>query len=1369
MEHHNKETDGNSVKMNETFHSDSIPSQSSLSNLTEFFDDYFEKMANTIYESANDLFYVHDLAGNILTINRATQEAFGYSREEFLKLRIVDVIAAEDLDLAKDMTEKKILGEAERTSYELNCIGKNKQKIVLEINSSIIYQDGKPIAVQGIARNITERKAMQNALQENEEYLQMLFDNANDLIYIFDLNGRFISHNIAVEKAFGYSKEELESKHLSELVAPESLEKTNKLFEQRSRGIEGEAVEIAMTHKDGSRFFLEVNNSPVFKDGKVVAIQGIARDITEKKELQSSLIESENRNRTLFENSRDVIYIIGLDKKVLSVNPIVEKVFGFTPNEILESKNFLDFVTPEDKDKTYQLFQNSINGIETDAEEIVCRRKDGSTFFFETKMNAIFLNGKLIGVQGMGRDVTERKEAAKKIAESEAEMRSLFAAMNDLVLVFDKEGRYLKAPLTNNQNLLYKPSDELIGKKLHEIFPEEQADFFLSGITEALKKQSSVDIDYALEIEGGKVYFSSIISPVNEDSVIIVARDISEQKTAEMDLEEREQFLTSVTNAAKDAIVSADSAGNIIFWNDAAETIFGYEKRDVIGKSLTLLMPEAFRQRHTDGMKRYQETNEKRVIGKIVEMPGLRKDGTEIPIELSLGNWETPKGKYFVGVMRDLTAQKAAQDSVRENEEKYRELFENANDIVFTLNMDGNFTTFNKAGEEITGYSRSEILQMSLKDLTAKENLDLITKNTKVLLLSKKPITYELKLVSKDGKPILLEISTRLIERKGIAVGIQGIGRDITERKAIEENLRKSERQYRLLSEGIGHIVWTATPKGKVEYLNERGLRYFGKPLRETAGEYWKTLIHPDDKDAAFQKWNFSIHTGEVFETEFRLRRFDGKYRWHRSLGIPGKDKCGNVISWFGTDTDIHDQKTAEEQLIHLARHDVLTGLPNRFKFVKYLERVVNITKLNPKNKFAVFFLDIDRFKLINDSLGHFVGDQLLSAFAERLEENTRLGDVIARLGGDEFTILLNNLTDINEAAEIAKRLIQSFLIPFNVNGYEVFASASIGIVFSDDSERTAIDVLRDADAAMYRAKESGKSCYEIFNCEIHAHNINLLQTENSLRRAIERNEFRVYYQPIISLETGELNSFEALIRWHHPERGLITPADFIEIAEETGLIIPIGKWILDQACRQVAEWQTRFPHAKPFRINVNLSTKQLMHTTLISDVSDILTKHQLNAKYLELEVTESAIMKNEKVCFSVLENLKKLGVLLSTDDFGTGYSSLSYLHQFPFDTLKIDRSFINKMNTGDKADEIVCTILSLAQSLNLKVVAEGIETEEQLRKLQDLKCDYGQGYLFSKPVVAQVAESFLDKNLHNFDIVVPSFYKTYENLNFEM
>ncbi len=856
-------------------------------------------------------------------------------------------------------------------------------------------------------------------------------------------------------------------------------------------------------------------------------------------------------------------------------------------------------------------------------------------------MNAIFLNGKLIGVQGMGRDVSERKVAAKKIAESESEMRSLFAAMNDLVLVFDKEGRYLNAPLTNNQNLLYKPSEELIGKKLHEIFPETQADFFFDGITEALEKQSSVIVDYSLQIKDEKTYFSSIISPVNNDSVIIVARDISEQK--------------------------------------------------------------------------------------------------------------------------------AAQDSVRENEEKYHELFENANDIVFTLNMDGNFTTFNKAGEEITGYSRSEILQMSLKDLTAKENLDLITKNTKVLLLSKKPITYELKLVSKDGKPILLEISTRLMERKGIAVGIQGIGRDITERKATEENLRKSERQYSLLREGIGNIVWTANLQGKVEYLNERGLKFFGKTLKETTGEYWKMLIHAEDKDAALQKWDISIRTGEVFEAEFRLQRFDGEYRWHRSLGIPGKDKNGNVISWFGTDTDIHDQKTAEEQLIHLARHDVLTGLPNRFKFVKYLERVVNITKLNPKNKFAVFFLDIDRFKLINDSLGHFVGDQLLSAFAERLEENTRLGDVTARLGGDEFTILLNNLADINEAVEIAKGLIQSFLVPFNFNGYEVFASASIGIVFSDDAERTAIDFLRDADTAMYRAKESGKSCYEIFNCEMHAHNINLLQTENSLRRAIERNEFRVYYQPIISLESGELSSFEALIRWHHPERGLITPADFIEIAEDTGLIIPIGKWILDQACQQAAEWQKRFPHAKPFRINVNLSTKQLMHADLVSDVSEILAKYQLNAKYLELEVTESAIMKNEKVCFSVLEDLKKLGVLLSTDDFGTGYSSLSYLHQYPFDTLKIDRSFISKMNSGGKSDEIVCTILSLAQSLNLRVVAEGIETEEQLRKLQDLKCDYGQGYLFSKPVVAQVAESFLDNNLHNFDIVVPSFYKTYESLNFEM
>ncbi len=901
---------------------------------------------------------------------------------------------------------------------------------------------------------------------------------------------------------------------------------------------------------------------------------------------------------------------------------------------------------------------------------------------------------------------------------------------------------------------------------------QSDLNIFLTEIDNAVQNKLNFDCEYRIVKKNGEIcwvrnqatlVFAETNEPITLQGILVditAQKNDMEHKLAMDKLREREEFLFSVTNSAKDAIVSSDNRGNIVFWNEAAANIFGYKESEIIGKPLTVLMPESYRKHHTNGIERYKQTGESRVIGKFVEVVGLRKDGLEFPLELSMGEWETTNGKFFIGIMRDLSERNAAQEALKENEEKYRELFENANDLIYTLDVKGNFTSLNKTGEQILGYQREEVQKMNILDVVAPEFHSLVRKKNKVQNLTNKPMTLELDVIAKEGNLVSLEISTRLIYRKDEVIGVQGIGRDITERKRIVAELKASESQYRLLSEGIMHQVWTATPDGLIDYINGRGMGYFALPCEKVLGEKWTEVVHPEDLQISIEKWNHSLKTGDFYKTEFRLRRFDGQYRWHRALGIAGKDSDGNIIKWFGTNTDIHDQKTAEEQLSYFAKHDVLTGLPNRFKFMNYLEQVTKRAEQKPEQCFAVFFLDIDRFKLFNDSFGHLVGDKLLVAFAERLESNVRFGDIIARLGGDEFTILLNTLSGSDEAISIANTLINSFLEPFNVNGNEVFTSASIGIVISDEVVRVPIEYLRDADTAMYRAKEAGKSCYEVFNTKMLTHNLNLLHTENDLRRAIERDEFRVFYQPIVSLETGEIHAFEALVRWQHPERGLVQPFEFIHIAEETGMIVPIGKWVLEEACRQTVEWQQHFPRSNPFLINVNLSSKQLMHPSLISQVKKALAISKLNPRYLELEVTESIVMENDKVAFAVLDELKEIGVSLSTDDFGTGFSSLSYLHKFPFDTLKIDHSFVSKMDANTKCAEIVSTILTLAQNLSLQVVAEGIETETQLRQLQLLGCNYGQGYLFSKPVIAREAEYFLSDKSNNFRFSVPPIFK---------
>ena len=444
---------------------------------------------------------------------------------------------------------------------------------------------------------------------------------------------------------------------------------------------------------------------------------------------------------------------------------------------------------------------------------------------------------------------------------------------------------------------------------------------------------------------------------------------------------------------------------------------------------------------------------------------------------------------------------------------------------------------------------------------------------------------------------------------------------------------------------------------------------------------------------------------------------------------------------------EITKRKRAEEQLLHNAFHDELTDLPNRALLIDRLGHMIEGAKQGEDCLFAVLFLDLDRFKIVNDSLGHSTGNQLLIAITYRLESCLHPRDTVARLGGDEFAILLEDIKDASDATRMAEQIQKALKLPFNLNEQEVFITASIGIALSATCYNSPENLLRDAEIAMYRAKTLGKARYEIFTTNMHAQVITRLRLETDLRRAIEREEFQLHYQPIISLKTLSLTGFEALVRWQHPERGLVSPAEFIPVAEETGLIILLGLWVLHEACQQMYIWQRQFPQIQPLSISVNLSIKQFLQPDLIEQIDQILKKTGLDSRSLRLEITESCLMENGESA-TTMSQLRDLGVHLHIDDFGTGYSSLSYLHRFPVDTLKIDRSFISGMGVNGENSEIVQTIVALAHNLGMTVTAEGVERAEQLTQLRILQCEYAQGYFFSKPVDSKVAEALI-QNIH--------------------
>lgn len=567
------------------------------------------------------------------------------------------------------------------------------------------------------------------------------------------------------------------------------------------------------------------------------------------------------------------------------------------------------------------------------------------------------------------------------------------------------------------------------------------------------------------------------------------------------------------------------------------------------------------------------------------------------------------------------------------------------------------------------------------------------------------------------------------------------------ERKRFEEHMRESEERYSLAVNGANDGVWDWNLGSGDLYFSPRWRGLLGLAEDEVGGRAtdWFDRVHPDDLERLRNEIKAHLEgRTEHFESEHRMRHRDGSYRWMLSRGIAMRPEVGPAYRMAGSLTDIHGRKMTEQQLLHDAMHDALTGLPNWALFMDRLGIAIAQAKRRGDHMFAVLFLDLDRFKNVNDSLGHTVGDRLLVAIARRLRKLLRPGDTVARLGGDEFAVLVSAIEGPSDATRIADRIYEELGRAFDLEGHEVFTTASIGIALGSDGYDRPEEVLRDADTAMYRAKSLGKNRHSIFDQEMHQRAVELLQLETDLRRAVEREEFCLHYQPIISLANGEIEGFEALARWRHPVRGLVYPNEFIPVAEETGLIVPIGWCVLREACQRMTEWHRRYPSLHTMSINVNLSGRQFLQPDLDEQIRDILEAAQLDPSRLRLEITESMIMEDADSAVIKLQQLRDTGVQLHLDDFGTGYSSLSHLHRLPTHTIKIDRSFVSRMSESEDHTEIVATIVALARSLGMRAAAEGLETADQLARLRDLSCDYGQGFYISRPLDDQAASDLI-------------------------
>jgi diguanylate cyclase (GGDEF)-like protein/PAS domain S-box-containing protein len=694
-------------------------------------------------------------------------------------------------------------------------------------------------------------------------------------------------------------------------------------------------------------------------------------------------------------------------------------------------------------------------------------------------------------------------------------------------------------------------------------------------------------------------------------------------------LRKSEARYRTVLDAAFDAIVTITPDGIVRWFNRGAERMFGYTAEEVIGQPVTLLMPERYRDLCVAGLHSYLRTGEARVVGGTIELMGLRSDGSEFPVEMSLGETHQDGELLFTGIIRDIAERKRFEGTLERLSRQHKMVLEAAGEGIFGLDLLGNVTFVNPAASDMTGWYAQDLLGRPMHDLVHHT----------------KP----------DGTPYPSEECP----------------------------------------------IYAAFTTGSTHSRDEEV--FWRKDGTSFPVEYTSTPISED---------------GEI---------------------------AGAVVTF----RDISQRKALERQLHHQAFHDLLTELPNRTLFMDRLEHA--LTRANRRGtKVAVLFMDVDNFKVVNDSLGHGAGDQLLVAIAERLKTCLRPEDTAARLGGDEFTILIEDIAGVGEVVRIAERIADKLRPPIALEEQELFATVSTGIALNSPAHEQPADLLRHADMAMYRAKHRGKARYEVFEPSMDAKAVERLLVESGLRRALVQHQFRVYYQPIVALANDKIAGVEALLRWEHPQRGLLLPETFLSVAEETGLIVRIGQWVLREAGKQARIWQGRYPSIPPLTISVNLSTRQFFHP---KQVAEVLNESEIDPATLQLEITEGAMMANgESSTDRKLRDLKRLGVQLAIDDFGLGYSSLSYLKRFPVDFLKIDRSFIAGLGpepNGDRTKdiEIVKAMIDLTHALNLRVIAEGVETAEQLARLRRMECDFAQGNYFSEPLPSEALSVFLTEN----------------------
>jgi diguanylate cyclase (GGDEF)-like protein/PAS domain S-box-containing protein len=886
--------------------------------------------------------------------------------------------------------------------------------------------------------------------------------------------------------------------------------------------------------------------------------------------------------------------------------------------------------------------------------------------------------------------------------------------------------------------------EELSGSSCCIVSHPEDVELDRSSLAGACGGEAPMAIEKRLRRRDGSTVWVRRTPGIMRDAsgaprfIVCAYTDLTEQRARDRALQSTNRFLSAIIETSPVAIYATDLDGMITLWNPAAERTFGFPRADALGRLAPFVPPEK--------KEEARSLRERALAGEVLthlELHRRRADGTPIVINGSAAPLRDEDNRIagLLVMCIDVTEAKKTEAAFKEQLHFTRALLEAIPNPVYMKDRDGRYVMHNRAWMEV--WQRDQVGK-TVFDLYDRELAERHRQRDLPLLEKPSSVRYEERVPTAVGEREMLFHKVSLVDREGRIAGIIGTVTDVTAYKETERALEASEARFRVLTESGLDLVSVLGEDGTILYQTPALRSLLGYEPVDTIGRNVFELIHREDADAARAAFRRILETSRSREPlEFRIRHRDGQWRTFESLGTNCTDNP-HIRGVVFNSRDVTDRKAIQQRIQHLAYHDNLTGLPNRGLLQDRLGHAIARAGRSAR-KVAVLFIDLDNFKNINDTLGHDVGDELLRQVAQRLSGCVRAGDTIARQGGDEFIVLLDNLDDGRGASVVAQKILNSLRAPFALGGTEQHVSGSVGIAVFPDDGGDAQTLMKNADTAMFHGKGIGKNTYQYFTAQMNVAVKRRMTLESALRRAVRQKEFVLHYQPQVNLETGEIVAVESLVRWKSEDGGTVMPGDFIPLAEETGLIGEIGEWVLREACRQNREWQER--GLAPRRMAVNLSARQFADKTFLDTVTRVLEETALEPKWLELEITESQVMRQTEGMILLLNRLAEMGVHLAIDDFGTGYSSLSYLKRLPIQKLKIDQSFVRDITVDPNDAAIVVAIINMARSLDLETIAEGVETAGQLAMLRSKDCRIGQGFYFSAPVTADNVYMLLRQN----------------------